>query len=99
MRRFLLFMVYTVVFFLQSLCSLAQPARAEDSIAAIMQQHEVMGLSVAVVKKGKLVYTHSFGWKNKELNQPLQEESLFRIASISKSFSATAIMQLVEAKK
>lgn len=99
MRRFLLFMVYTVVFFLQSLCSLAQPARAEDSIAAIMQQHEVMGLSVAVVKKGKLVYTHSFGWKNKELNQPLQEESLFRIASISKSFSATAIMQLAEAKK
>jgi CubicO group peptidase (beta-lactamase class C family) len=99
MRRFLLFMVYTVVFFWQSLCSLAQPARAEDSIAAIMQQHEVMGLSVAVVKKGKLVYTHSFGWKNKELNQPLQEESLFRIASISKSFSATAIMQLAEAKK
>lgn len=99
MRHFLLFMVYTVVFFLQSLCSLAQPARTEDSIAAIMQQHEVMGLSVAVVKKGKLVYTHSFGWKNKELNQPLQEESLFRIASISKSFSATAIMQLVEAKK
>lgn len=99
MRRFLLFMVYTVVFILQSLVSLAQPARAEDSIAAIMQQHEVMGLSVAVVKKGKLVYTHSFGWKNKELNQPLQEENLFRIASISKSFSATAIMQLVEAKK
>lgn len=99
MRRFLLFMVYTVVFFWQSLCSLAQPARTEDSIAAIMQQHEVMGLSVAVVKKGKLVYTHSFGWKNKELNQPLQEENLFRIASISKSFSATAIMQLAEAKK
>lgn len=99
MRRFLLFMVYTVVFFWQSLCSLAQTARTEDSIAAIMQQHEVMGLSVAVVKKGKLVYTHSFGWKNKELNQPLQEENLFRIASISKSFSATAIMQLAEAKK
>jgi CubicO group peptidase (beta-lactamase class C family) len=99
MPRFLLFMVCTALLFMQSLFSIAQPAKAEDSIAAILQQHEVMGLAVAVVKKGKLVYTHSFGWKNKELNQPLQDDNLFRIASISKSFSATAIMQLVEAKK
>lgn len=99
MRRFFFLTLCTALVLTHSLHSYAQPARAEDSIAAIMQQHEVMGLAVAVVKKGKLVYTHSFGLKNKELNQPLQEENLFRIASISKSFSATAIMQLAEAKK
>ena len=99
MRRFFLLTLCTALLLTHPLHSYAQPARAEDSIGTIMQQHEVMGLAVAVVKKGKLVYTHSFGLKNKELNQPLQEESLFRIASISKSFSATAIMQLVEARK
>lgn len=99
MRRFFLMSLLAASLVTLSLHSVAQPSRAEDSIATIMQQHEVMGLAVAVVKKGKLVYTHSFGLKNKELNQPLQEENLFRIASISKSFSATAIMQLAEAKK
>jgi CubicO group peptidase (beta-lactamase class C family) len=77
----------------------AQPEKAEDGIRAIMQQQAVAGLSVAVVKKGKLIYTHSFGMRDLETNLPLTNENLFRIASISKSFSATAIMQLVEKKK
>ena len=64
-----------------------------------MQQHHVMGLSVAVVKKNKIIYTHSFGLKDVAANTPLTNDCLFRIASISKSFSATSIMQLVERKK
>jgi CubicO group peptidase (beta-lactamase class C family) len=68
-------------------------------IDSIIKEHEVVGLSVVVVKKGKLVYTHSFGYKNKENKELLTDNSLFRIASISKSFSATSIMQLVEAGK
>ncbi len=64
-----------------------------------MQQTPVVGLSVAVVKKGKIIYTHSFGNKNIEANTPLTDDCLFRIASISKSFSATSIMQLAEKKK
>ncbi len=75
------------------------PKQAEKAIDSIMQQYKVAGLSVAVVKKGKLVYTHSFGLKNLENQTPLTDDCLFRIASISKSFSATAIMQLVEAGK
>ena len=70
-----------------------------NDIDSVMKAHEVVGLSVAVVKKGKLIYTHSFGYKNKEKNELLTDNSLFRIASISKSFSATSIMQLVEAGK
>lgn len=77
----------------------AQTGKLEDSIAAVMKEHEVIGLSVAVVKKGKIIYTHSFGYKNKETNTPLTDDCLFRIASISKSFSATSIMQLVQAGK
>jgi CubicO group peptidase (beta-lactamase class C family) len=52
-----------------------------------------------VVKNGKPVYEKAFGYKDLETKEPLTTDNLFRIASISKSFSSTAIMQLVEAGK
>ena len=77
----------------------AQPEKAEAGIKAIMQEIPVMGLSVAVVKGNKIIYTQSFGTKNQENKTPLTDDCIFRIASISKSFSATSIMQLAERKK
>ncbi len=79
--------------------SFGQTEKAEQDLQAIMKQLNVVGLSVAVVKKGEIIYTHSFGMKDIESNTPLSDQNIFRIASISKSFSATSIMQLVEAKK
>ncbi|ULQ52091.1 serine hydrolase domain-containing protein [Flavihumibacter fluvii] len=98
-RSFLLFIVTVIGSLCFSLSSSCQPANAEAGIRAIMQQQKVMGLSVAVVKKNKIIYTHSFGLKDMESNTPLTDDCIFRIASISKSFSATSIMQLVRAKK
>lgn len=74
----------------------AQPRKAEEGIAAIMEELKVTGLAVAVVKNNKIIYNKSFGLQDKESNKQLTNDGLFRIASISKSFSATAIMQLVE---
>jgi CubicO group peptidase (beta-lactamase class C family) len=76
-----------------------QAEKAEAGIQEIIKQYPVVGVSVAVVKKDKIVYAQSFGQKDIALNTPLTNDCLFRIASISKSFSATSIMQLVEAKK
>jgi len=76
-----------------------QAEKAEAHIAEIMKKLDVIGLSVAVVKEGEIVYTHSFGLKDVESNTPLTDKNIFRIASISKSFSATSIMQLIEAGK
>ncbi len=83
-------------------CSLsvsAQNEKVEADIQTIMKRLDVVGLSVAVVKKGEIIYTHSFGLKNIETKAPLSDTDIFRIASISKSFSATSIMQLIEAGK
>jgi len=77
----------------------SQSEKAEAGIRAIMDSTPVVGISVAVVKKGKIIYTHSFGLKDRETNTPLTDDCIFRIASISKSFSAISVMQLVEAKK
>lgn len=79
--------------------SYAQENKAAAAIQQIMQETPVMGVSVAVVKNNKIVYAQSFGLKDAETNTPLNNENIFRIASISKSFSATAIMLLLEANK
>ncbi len=76
-----------------------QAEKAEAGIRALMQEEKVVGLAVAVVKNNKVVYTQSFGLKDMQSNAPLTDDCLFRIASISKSFSATAIMQLAESRK
>lgn len=92
---FFLFFFFATV----SLESAGQRDKAEACISDLMQRSKVMGLSVAVVKKNKVIYNQSFGLKDSASNTPLTNDCLFRIASISKSFSATSIMQLVEAKK
>ena len=76
-----------------------QVAKAEAGIKEVMDSSNVVGFSVAVVKHHKIIYTHSFGLKDIKKNIPLTDNSIFRIASISKSFTATSIMQLVEAGK
>ncbi|MCC6288921.1 MAG: beta-lactamase family protein [Chitinophagaceae bacterium] len=76
-----------------------QQEKILSRIDSVIKKYDMIGVSVAVVKKGEIIYTHSFGLKNVETQTPLEDSDIFRIASISKSFSATSIMQLVEAKK
>lgn len=71
--------------------------KVESAIEALMEEYKAVGLSVAVVKDGELFYTKAFGLQDLETGAPLKENHVFRIASISKSFTSTAIMQLVEA--
>ena len=68
----------------------------ENKLTDLLETHQAVGLSVGVVKDGEIVYTQAFGKKNLEDDTPLNTGDLFRIASISKSFSATSIMQFVE---
>jgi CubicO group peptidase (beta-lactamase class C family) len=77
----------------------AQVSQAESEIRDIMKELTAAGISVAVVKNNHIIYTHSFGVSDVESQKPLTDDNIFRIASISKSFSATSIMQLIEAKK
>ncbi len=93
------FLLILQTLFLISTDVKAQPEKAEAGIQSIMQEIPVMGLSVAVVKDNKIIYAQSFGAKSRENNTPLTNDCIFRIASISKSFSATSIMQLAERKK
>ncbi len=77
----------------------AQRAGLAKKIRHIMKEYKAVGLAVAVVKDNEVVYVKSFGKKNLQTAEKLRTGNIFRIASISKSFSATSIMQLVEAGK
>ena len=77
----------------------AQVERAEETIQHLIDSGKAVGIAVAVVKDNKLVYSQNFGYKELESKTQLSNTDIFRIASISKSFSATAILQLVKARK
>ncbi|MFC2098253.1 serine hydrolase domain-containing protein [Bacteroidota bacterium] len=65
----------------------------------IIAAYDLPGLAVGIVKNNEIVYARSFGYKNIETKEPVSITSLFHMASISKPFVATAIMQLVEQGK
>jgi len=67
----------------------------DEKLEAMMKEQPTVGLSVAAVKDGKLIYTHSFGYKNLETKTPLSDNDIFRIASISKSFTSVGLMQMI----
>jgi len=61
-----------------------------------MSEFNAVGISAAVVKDGKIVYNNSFGYKDLATKAPLSNDDVMRIASISKSFTATSLLQLVD---
>lgn len=52
-----------------------------------------------IAQKGRIIYKKAFGMANLELNVPMKEEMVFNIASITKQFTAVAILQLMEQGK
>ena len=73
--------------------------KVDDVLQQILNETSSVGISAVVVKKGKVVYKNAVGYRDVENKLPLKEKHIFRIASISKSFSATSIMQLVESEQ
>jgi CubicO group peptidase (beta-lactamase class C family) len=57
---------------------------------------DVPGLVVAVRHRERLVLSKGYGYANLESGEPMTPRHIFRIASHSKTFTATALMQLVE---
>jgi CubicO group peptidase (beta-lactamase class C family) len=65
-------------------------------IAAEMQARRIPGLGVAVVRDGSIVRTGYYGLANVEVEAPVNERSVFAIASLDKELTAAGIMRLVQ---
>jgi N-acyl-D-amino-acid deacylase len=77
----------------------AVPALAsyDRIMRGLMAKWEIPGGAVAVVRDGRLVLARGYGWADRVARRPVEPASLFRIASLSKSLTAAAILQLSEA--
>ena len=71
----------------------------DDYFGTFVMRQRIPGLSVALTKNSKLVYNRGFGLANIEKNLPMLATSQQRIASISKTITAVAILQCVQNKK
>lgn len=85
--------------FLLPLIGFAQTDSTDIIVQKMMKKQQITGLSLAVVKNGETVINKGYGRANVELNVPATTETVYRIASLSKQFFATAVMKLVEENK
>lgn len=91
-----------------ALTGLALPAVAQDIAApqrlaaarriaaAAAEDGTTPSLAVAVIDGGELIWAEGFGVVDMETERPATADTIYRLASISKPFTATAVMQLVE---
>ena len=68
----------------------------EHIVPKQMREGKMPGLSISVVKNGETIYSEGFGSRDLEKNLPATPDTLYGIGSITKSFVAIAIMQLIE---
>jgi Beta-lactamase class C and other penicillin binding proteins len=71
----------------------------EPWIERLLEREHRPGLAIAVVEGNRVVYAHGFGVKRLGKDDPITTRSLFHMASITKPFVATSLMQLVEKGK
>ncbi|MFE5392373.1 serine hydrolase [Bacillus thuringiensis] len=65
-----------------------------------MKKENAAGVALVVVKDNQILFQKGFGFSDKEKNTPIDpKKTVFRLASISKVFTASAVMQLVEQGK
>jgi CubicO group peptidase (beta-lactamase class C family) len=89
----------TPLFALALLLTAAVAVRADnvdDFVKAEIQKQHIAGVSIAVIKDGKIVKAEGYGLANIELNVPAKPETVYKIGSVSKQFIASGIMLLVD---
>ena len=92
----------TPLFALVLLLTAAVAVRADkvdDYVKAEMQKQHIPGLSLAVVKDGKIIKAEGYGLANVELNVPARPETVYKIGSVSKQFIAAGILLLLQEGK
>ncbi|MBI3416307.1 MAG: serine hydrolase [Verrucomicrobia bacterium] len=68
----------------------------EKGLQTLMRTHAVPGASLAIMKDGRLILARGYGYADPESDELVQPDSLFRIASLSKAITATALLKLVD---
>lgn len=74
-------------------------ARMDNIFQNSINNKEVPGVAAIVIRNGKIIYHKSFGLADNQSNRTLKKDDIFRIASMSKAITSTAVMMLWEEGK
>ncbi|WP_460482760.1 serine hydrolase domain-containing protein [Comamonas humi] len=68
-------------------------------LQAALQEQRIVGGVVVVAQQGRVLYRKAVGWADREARQPMETDTVFRLASMSKPIVSVAAMRLVEQGK
>jgi len=78
---------------------LAHADRVDKYIKAQMQERRIPGLTLKIIRDGKVLKTAAYGRANLELDVPTRPETVFEIGSVTKQFTAAGILLLAQESK
>lgn len=71
----------------------------ESRLESLQRKSNVPGMVAGIEKNGQVTWTKSYGFENKESSKPVSNATIFHLASLTKTFASTVIMQLVKENK
>lgn len=74
-------------------------AKIEKIVRAAIESQQAPGVAVAILEKGKLTHAKGYGFAELEHEVPMRADSICRIASVTKQFTAAGILRLAERGK
>ncbi len=99
MKRYKLYVFFLLPFTILALLS-CKPQnlgrKLEKEIPQLMEKANIPGLSMAVIRDGKIFWSGTFGVRNRETNKSVDENTIFEAASLTKTITAAAALKLVE---
>ena len=71
----------------------------DKAVVAMLSRHGIPGASLAVAEDGKLLFARGYGWACIDTREAVRPDTVFGVASLSKTFTAAAALRLVEEGK
>lgn len=89
----------TLLILISTICFGQEKNKLLDSLFSTMNQRGQFYGNVLIAEHNKIVFSESYGYADREKKVLLNEQTLFNIGSVSKAFTAIAILQLAEKEK
>jgi CubicO group peptidase (beta-lactamase class C family) len=76
-----------------------QETKIDAYVKHLQKRHEIPGVALAILQKGKVIYQKNFGYASLEHESPIIPASVFRVYSLTKPIVSVAVFQLIEQGK
>jgi CubicO group peptidase (beta-lactamase class C family) len=71
----------------------------ETRLDGLRKQSNIPGMVAGIVRDGQVIWTRSYGYENLAQQKPVTNTTIFHLASLTKTFASTVVMQLVSENK